>query len=357
MNPFRHMCFPTASATPFGSHIGRTTSSVARVARLFTLAFMGLGCGQLGTGQASQASAGGDLQELSAAERSLFQGLTVLGAGPDARATLAYRAGDRVIYLESRRQRTPPEVLARDATTPAFTTDLRVTDRDGSPIYVRLTGDDVDWLSDAPEPRSLAGRARDIVVARQALAAVADSTTVGLPPEFEAQRPVALEVVALFEAMRDGASAPSAAGDALAASELRGAFTVSAAATYMHRVELWSKPCCAPGSRHSAARVANWNGSAWVSTTDFCNHGTCPNVSPMTEDCSYTSGWRSGAARARECTTKYNGTSTVGYHNCNDDSHLEVIDVRHNALHATDQGSCHDILPNPTPDGCDPSVW
>ena len=77
----------------------------------------------------------------------------------------------------------------------------------------------------------------------------------------------------------------------------------------------------------------------------------------MTEDCSYTSGWRSGTTRARACTTKYNGSSLAKTHNCNDDSHLQVIDVRYNALHATDQGSCHDVWANPTPDGCDPSAW
>jgi hypothetical protein len=76
----------------------------------------------------------------------------------------------------------------------------------------------------------------------------------------------------------------------------------------------------------------------------------------MSTVCSYTSGYRSGVPHAQVCSTGYGVTSTNS-HNCNDDSHLEVIDVRHNKFYSTNNGSCHDVLANPGPDGCDPSTW
>ena len=333
----------------------------ARSALLSSLVLLGVIAQGCGPGSASESEAPdpeSDAQSLSALERGFSQGITVLEANPGLGAKVAYRASNRVVYVETRRESTPtpPELLAADTTLQPYSTDLKVTDRDGSLIYARITGDGADWIADAREqPRSLAGRALDLALARQALAALESPSIAGLPAGFNEEQGAVRDALAAFDAQ--SRAQPSTAANSLETSELAGAQGVSAAATYKHRVELWSMACCVPGGRHSATRTSNWNGKAWVSTVDFCNHGTCPNKGGMTEDCSYTSGLRSGVARARMCTTAYNVTSFLWGHNCNDDSHLEVIDVRHNTLHATNKGSCSDVGANPTPDGCDPGVW
>lgn len=286
---------------------------------------------------------------LSAPERSLAQGVTTLEMSPGLRGKVAYRAGQRVIYVETRRQPTPFDVLAADPTRPAFGVDVKVTDREGALLYARLSGDGAEWLADAPvSTRAGVEQGFDLGVAREALSALSAPSATALGGQ--AERDAVQEALATLsvQASKPGPVAPEGAPAAA---------SLTTATTYKHRVELWSKSCCVPGGYHSATRVASWNGSAWVGTVDFCNHGTCPNTGGMTQQCSFTSAeWRSGLARARQCSTPYTFASVWG-HNCNDDAHLQVIDVRHNRLHSTSQGSCNDVGANPTPDGCNPAEW
>jgi hypothetical protein len=276
-------------------------------------------------------------------------------ADPGFRLRLAYRSGDRVVHIETRRaERTPDAYLAMDPALPEYPVDVRITDTAGSLIYARIAGDGEDFASDvAPAPADAEGAAlhqEDVAVAREALASLTHAGARSLGADaFDDELRTLREVEAAF-----APKAALASVEDVAQAEL--GVVAAAAGSYMHRVQLWKSRCCVPGGWHSATRTDAWSGTYWSAQVDRCNHGRCPGGDSMTVDCSYTSGWRSGLPRAGVCSTSYNAVSIWG-HNCNDDSHLSVIDVRHGWLHSTSGGSCSDGGANPDPDGCDPSSW
>src|SRR5690349_9335744 len=80
---------------------------------------------------------------------TVAEGLTVQVAGPGFRLVAAYREGDRVVHIETRRaERTPAEYLAADPSLPEHGVDVRITDAAGSLIYARIAGDGVDFADD-----------------------------------------------------------------------------------------------------------------------------------------------------------------------------------------------------------------
>jgi hypothetical protein len=285
------------------------------------------------------------------------EGLSIEDAEPGFHTRMAYRAGDRVVHIETRRaERTPAEYLAADPSLPEFGVDVRITDADGALIYARIAGDGTDFADDSvapPADRLL--RERDIVVARAGLEAVGTSSA--LAAYGDEVRTLG-EVARAFDPHTIYAT-PAVAVDDIVASELSGGVAAVAAAAnqWKNRIALWKVHCCVPGGWHSATRTDNYskNGAYWSAQVDYCNHGRCPEGDGMAQNCSWTSGYRNDLARAQKCST---GQGESPYsHNCNDDSHLEVIDVRHNKYYSTNDGSCHDFGANPTPDGCDPSTW
>ena len=292
----------------------------------------------------------------------LAEGLTIQAQSAEA-TRAAYREGERLVYIQTRKgEPLAAEYLAADPTLPAFGVDVRITDAQGEVIYARISGDGRDFAEDAPgAPWS--DHTLDIPVARAGIAALSartDASRAKGPLELAQARALTEVSDALVAGKAtDGYEITYGPGEATSAPSEHDivARPPPDPPTYKQHIEVWQKSCCVPGGHHSGTRMdSSANGTTWNNRVDFCNHGTCPGGSGMSYVCGFTSDWREGKSYAQMCSTGYGVTSTYS-HNCNDDSHLEVIDVRHDWVYSTDDGSCHDFGANPDPDGCNPSTW
>jgi hypothetical protein len=278
------------------------------------------------------------------------QGLTVLQLSRQETTRFVYKEGTRGVTIETRRGApTPAEYLELDDAPPAFATEVHVLDRAASPIYVRAEASDED---DAPPPSDPTQHAEDVALAPQALRAAAAALPAG---EFDGERTVLTNIA---ETLAEGL--PAAAADkAIVSAELVTADVEAAAASRKHAVALYKARLKKLGVTigwHSATRVAYYVNNTWTSIHDECNHGRCPKDDGMSEVCHWVSAPRKTTRRTAHCSTTEN-FSSVWTHNCNDDSHLQVITLRYDRPYSSDDGSCHDKGANPDPDGCDPSTW
>jgi hypothetical protein len=265
------------------------------------------------------------------------------------------------VFVETQRgEETPQEYLDADPTAPRFGTDVKVRDRHGAIIYARYAGEQIDPEEEEAQehtPEQIEAHAQDVELAEEALFA-AEQALANLGPDFADFREQVGEIGRIFETLiAEQMQFPE--DTEIAAHELSPVTKAAASNAYKHGVWLWKAPLKKAGVTygwHSATRIANYSGNKWVNVKDQCNHGRCPHGDGMKLDCSYVSGKRANSRIPGHCSTK-NQWASVNTHNCNDDSHLQVINIRYNKSHATDKGSCKDKGPNPDPDGCDPKRW
>jgi hypothetical protein len=281
---------------------------------------------------------------------SMAQGLTVLQKTAQQSARFVYKRGERAVTIETRRgPDTPAEYLDLDDPPPPFATEVYVLDRAGSPIYVRAEAAD-DALS---SPADLLLHAEDLALAPEALRAAADELAAS-GSSFSTEQRALTESAA---ALADGGP-PADADKAIVSAELVTADVSAAPDRLKHAVALYQAPLKKAGVRigwHSATRVAYYVGTTWTAKHDECNHGRCPGADGMSEVCHWVSAPRTTARRTAHCSTTEDWKSH-NTHNCNDDSHLQVITLRYDRPYSPADGSCHDTGVNPGPDGCDPST-
>ncbi|WP_394842973.1 hypothetical protein LZC95_38640 [Pendulispora brunnea] len=315
-------------------------------------------------GGCSSASDGGESAE------GLRQGLTVLQAESGNTVKIAYKKDDRLVYLQTRRgEATPEEYRNDDPTLPAFGTDLKITDRVGDTIYTRVAGThsdfDTESSDDADEssvPKSDSEQhAQDSEIVTEALQASMGAVE-KLGKDFADVGDVMSAAESVFQTPQDDdatdddgdieATELSAAKGTLATADV----SAAKAQKKKHRIWLWKGKWIGSGTWHSSTRIANYYKGKYHNQKDQCNHGRCPGEKRMSLDCKYLSGWRKSSRKTGHCATGYNPIAPFS-HNCNDDSHLQTINIRYNKKHSPDNGSCHDFGTNPDPDGCDPSRW
>jgi hypothetical protein len=288
--------------------------------------------------------------ETGSTQSEMAQGLTVFQTTAQLATRFSYKRGDSAVTIETRRgPDTPAEYLELDDAPAAYSTEVYVLDRSASPIYVRAeaTGED-----DVALPADLAQHAEDLELAPEALrAAAADLATRG--SSFTDELNALTRTAALLTE-----EVPQAVTDKAASAELKTA-SVTAAASRRHAVALYKGELKKLGVRigwHSSTRVAYYVNNTWTSIHDDPNHGRYPGEKGMSEVCHWVSAPRTTTRRTAHCTTSQRFDSIMT-HNCNDDSHLQVITLRYDRNYSTEDGSCHDKGANPDPDGCDPSTW
>lgn len=137
----------------------------------------------------------------------------------------------------------------------------------------------------------------------------------------------------------------------------RGMVQDKAGGRYLTDVAVWRKPFVVI-AEHSGTRVRKWLYNSTTSsvrtlkgTVNFCNHGTCPGGSKMTQKCFWggtrTTGYRVPArgsdAGGHTCTTSYWAIARKGHHNCHDDSSVQVSAVRGRS-YSRSGGRCNDSV-------------
>lgn len=145
--------------------------------------------------------------------------------------------------------------------------------------------------------------------------------------------------------------------DVEAGKPVRGMAQTKSGGRYLTDIAVWRKPFVVI-AEHSGTRVRKWLYNSTTSsvrtlkgTVNFCNHGTCPGGSSMTQKCFYsgyrTTGYRVPArgsdAGGHTCTTSYWAIARKGHHNCHDDSSVQVSAVRGRSYSRTG-GRCGDSV-------------
>ena len=125
-------------------------------------------------------------------------------------------------------------------------------------------------------------------------------------------------------------------------------------------IQVWRKPFFT--GEHSATRVTKYRYSGNVSLNagyvNYCHHGTCVAAENMTRKCTctgprltyYRLPVRRDEAWGDTCATSYWAVKRDGYHNCHDDSSVQVRAVR-GLSYNVNGGRCsdrvfYDMAPN-----------
>jgi hypothetical protein len=246
-----------------------------------------------------------------------------------------------------------PEELAANPELPTHDVDVRVLDADGRPILLQMAGHsflDATWAQVPVEGFDERGRLMDFGLMRQA---VAEFRALELPPGLEQLRRTGVQVGL--------ATAAEHAKPELAGSRPpeRGTIAWGPSSVVKWDFVVRKKPfgCCGVGD-HSAVELRGWSSSSSVVYRAYsCNHGTCASdTSVMSTHC-VMSGWRADDGTHSRyfysdgCTTSYNVTS-VGGHNCNDDSELQGRAIWYDSPQSTTGGSCNSLGPHNWAPGC-----
>lgn len=305
---------------------------------------------------------------------AVFDGLTVLEAGEGA-LSLAFRAGDDVIYMEALRGRATPEHYREVPDMPAWEVDARFLSDAGGTFYSRRGGDgwvnrqwarDLDAQSDArPSATSnehlfrLASDAAAVMrdeIVRQ----IGAERAAALAPEIDAIHGFAARALEAFEAslahrreqLAERGAIPSIegpTGDVTYGTngpenedrQLGGNYYYIA----MHSESL--SGVAGWFGDHSATQLHEWLG-AWYHVHDACNHGRC--ASQMRRTCLlqyyeavdvFKPAWR-----FQNCKTHYDWNSGGGAHNCHDDSRLQMNNFVYGSILDTQSAWCKDTNTN-----------
>jgi hypothetical protein len=305
---------------------------------------------------------------------SLPDGLTILHSDPAVGTSAAFKQNSRIIYLQTAvgplkqdfyRQEHPNE--------PAYEMDARAVDQEGRTFRLIIGGDkliDPSWAADiqaAPRIMTAAEgiqRQADFIMARDA----ADA--------FLGQAPAALadHVFHLTSMTRivpqENAKLLQRAAVAEATMPIERTYTANGCTSNLQEADEYSKSDYVIAS-HSAIWGWNYNGctGSWDESVVTCNHGTCANDGSMGYQCSsYSNNWSVWSYNAlldywsRENNTGTNngyntGACWSGYgiyeawvhlqgsghpnHDCNDDTALELDEIRYAQYDQGTWGNCY----------------
>ncbi|HEY2749327.1 MAG TPA: hypothetical protein VGL86_32135 [Polyangia bacterium] len=304
----------------------------------------------------------------------LHDGLNVLSADPAVGVSAAFVRDGRAVYLQTRVGPLKPENYRQEfPNEPQNEIDARAVDQEGRTFRLVIGGDQLiepSWakdMRDAPLVTTVAEgiqRQADFAMARDA----ADA--------FLAQAPAALadHVFHLSSMTREVPleSARLIARAATAENAMPGerAFTANGCTSNLQEGDLYAKSDYVI-AQHSAVWGWNYNGcsSSWDESVVTCNHGTCANDGSMGYQCSsYSNGWSVWSYNAlldywsrENNTTTNNGGNTgacwSGYgiyevwihlngsghpnHDCNDDSAIELDEIRNARYDQGTWGNCY----------------
>ena len=289
----------------------------------------------------------------------LEQGVTILDSDPARGVVAAYREGDAVIYLETRVGALKPAVYREsDPGEPANEVDMMIVDSRGLPFYIQRGGDayvDPTWnekvaIAKATPLAPDQDRNRDFALAQklgQVFPQVADKSLAVSTYHIEVMGRQATPIQDL------GAigAAEKIRNTPLPTAE-QAYWTQSREGWYYPLGRLYEK-CVGPcfvGAKHTAVSNWQWNGSAWQTVENYCNHGTC--AGSMSWSCDKYSDWRLNPAWTGEhsgstsisgagCTTRYDWWGGSQSHECNDDSAYELMQIKEGVVNTSAGGQAN----------------
>ncbi len=304
----------------------------------------------------------------------LQEGINVLSADPAVGVATAFLRSGRVIYLQTIVGK-PKEDLDRQQypNEPQYEMDARVVDQEGRTFQLIIGGDqliDPSWAKEmraAPRittPAEGIQRQADFVTARDA----ADAFLRQAAPE------LADHVFHLTNMTRtvpqESAKLLERAALAETTLPIDRTYTANGCTSNLQEGDLYAKSDYVI-AQHSAVYGWNYNGctGSWDENVVTCNHGTCANDGSMGYQCSsYSNSWSVWSYNAlldywsRENNTgtnnSYNtGACWSGYgiyeawihlqgsghpnHDCNDDSALELDEIRNARYDQGTWGNCY----------------
>jgi hypothetical protein len=282
----------------------------------------------------------------------------------DRSGALQANLGNGIVLQSTRKFVMEPDETGRLGRVDAYS---MVRAGDGAVLSAEFGGDDVPkgWGAAVARAsaRDHASLASDFGRAATALQALAYSG--------KAARGVVLSQQGEQEAMQRMARSlassllPERIEDAKA-SLAAGAITPTATGTgnYSTTIQVWRKPFVVL-AEHSGTRVYKYRYTSTgarlsLGSVNYCNHGTCPGGTNMTRKCTFQ-GPRLSYIRMpstnedagrHSCDTPYWAVSRTGYHNCHDDSSIEVRAVR-GLSYSTTGGRCGSYAYSPYAPACD----
>jgi hypothetical protein len=271
---------------------------------------------------------------------SLADGLSVT----EADAALGRLAGSfvhqgRLIHFEAVRGEENPAETQKDPDAPRFAVDARFTNSDGKTFILSGGGGEVARPNWAPEEDE--GNPEDRTQDLMLLPKLADELEkLGAPSglEYEFKK-----LVQLAAELRDMELVVKPTGDV----------PYACTTGYEHDMIIRYKAAFdLPIGHHTAVRLNSWyltSSCTWSyqGYQESCNHGTCATASTMRDWCVWPSPLRSYRWPAFQvytaygngaCSTYYNPLSTLGGHNCNDDTYFQGYNIRNNTYYAAATG-------------------
>jgi hypothetical protein len=276
---------------------------------------------------------------------TLDEGITVLHAG-DGALTVAYLRDDTPVYLEAVRGARSPRVYEGDVT---HEVDARLRTADGHVIWLQRAGDsfiDPSWStehdaqvsSDSNELLFDLAAEATAVLDRGIVAQAGEAMLSELGPELDALRAIGAAAPTVYRELRERAYADRHRdSEVLANVSLGGGY---------YSIALYAGQINFLVGYHSATRLQKWNGSAWATIYDFCNHGSCPSSSSLSHR-GYLQYYESledlkSPWTAQSCATTYDVHSNSGTHNCHDDSRVQMANFVYSNSNTGYQAWCND---------------
>lgn len=244
-----------------------------------------------------------------------------------------------LVTIETKRGKlNPPLARRNDPTAPEYAIDVRITDQNGSPIFVQVGGDspiDKTWSTSFDLAASSSAEERG-QRAQQAFAAV--DAVLSQRNDLKFNATLAPEQKALSD-IRSLIKSALVTDSIAGYQEQEFPFSGKAACKEIEIAEIWKKSTLI-FAEHSGS-VAKWKMSTGkiYAMWSACNHGTCPGGSGMSLKCSKSFLNRCGYSMAApNCSTPYG--LTKGKHVCNDDTYIQYDAVKRNGSPST--GTCSD---------------
>jgi len=237
----------------------------------------------------------------------------------------------RSIFFETRREFGAEAAAIEE--NEGIPVSVRFLDANGRLIFMSVAGHmPSDWTETeaAPTLEQLRGREADLPLVSKAIEALAmRNINPDLAQEREALKGAA---ISLEEVRR---SAPTDMGGEIGV----------AATSYRQLFSIHRKWLVAP-TEHSATRWYNYyysSGWRYYNTIQYCNHGTCPGGSGMTQKCSVYNGAGSYIGSSQTCDS-WTGYALCGAfggnHNCHDDSAVQKARVVYRRTYSSTPTVC-----------------
>ncbi len=280
-----------------------------------------------------------DLAEAQQEPKQAIEGLTIDPAEPyHLRGSFSQDAV--TIHFEAiRGERNPDAVTKDDPNAPEYAVDARFYEDNGANFLLSTGGhglEDEAWAQTSSD--------FDPDTRVEALKLVGPLVTAlknaDLPVVFELERNRLIEL-------------GSSIGNVEFVHVPTGDVPYACTNAFVHQMHVRNKAAFElPVGNHTAVFVDSWflgTSCTWlyVGRQESCNHGTCATSAEMATYCTWESGYRAYSFPAFQvysaysngsCSTFYNPWSTLGGHNCNDDSYFQIQNIRNDTYYPAATG-------------------